>query len=314
MRRLDGKDKEIIALYLSGKSANEIGRVYKIRHPSIIRVLNKNNIKLRTIRQYNAGKLSIEESNVCNKYISGNSVGMLAKEYGVVSSSILKLLRRNNIDMRAANETRLINHANHTKISDSTMEMMDGWMLGDGGVYSRGLQSRFVFFSQYEEYAMHVKDALDNDGVKCNMYKSKGGYSLTTLCTLQFQELRNRWYPNGVKIIPKDLVLTSNTMKYWFIDDGTSSKRKGTMGLAVCCFTDDDCKMLVSKIKDFIGEENISGNVIRVKYFYSKSQSRYYASLYINRKDATFMLDKIGPCPVKCYEYKWNNVLRLRGV
>ena len=60
-------------------------------------------------------KLAGKEQQIIEKYNSGLSITKLAKEYSVVSSSILKLLRRNNIQTRDRVETRLIGQANYIK-------------------------------------------------------------------------------------------------------------------------------------------------------------------------------------------------------
>jgi hypothetical protein len=41
----------------------------------------------------------------------------------------------------------------------------------------------------------------------------------TRSCSL-FGELYEKWYPNGIKIVPRDLELTPLTMAIWFLDDG----------------------------------------------------------------------------------------------
>jgi hypothetical protein len=51
--------------------------------------------------------------------------------------------------------------------------------------------------------------------------RSKGGYLLYTPCYVEFQEQRRRWYPKGVKRVPKDVDLSPCSLAHWFAGDGT---------------------------------------------------------------------------------------------
>jgi hypothetical protein len=246
------------------------------------------------------GKLAGKEQEIIEKYESGLSTTKLAKEYNVVDSSILKLLRRNNIQTRHRTETRFISQANYNKVSNKALNMISGWLLGDGWLDNKGSQARFGFHSKHKEYIDHVKSILEKEGVICKIH---GDYSLYTRCSVQFKNLYDKWYPalNRKKIIPKDLSLCADTMKYWFIDDGTSDKYKRYIEMATCAFTMNECKFLIDKIKKFIG--NLSGDKINIKM-----KNKKYPVIYINHKDSCSILEKVGNCPVNCYEYKWDKV------
>lgn len=45
---------------------------------------------------------------------------------------------------------------------------------------------------------------------------------------------RQRWYPSGVKIVPRDLLLTPLTMAVWLMDDGALGFSKQRSGGKVC--------------------------------------------------------------------------------
>jgi len=59
------------------------------------------------------------------------------------------------------------------------------------------------------------------------------------LCTKSYQELkdlRERWYPNGVKKVPDDIKLTPSTLFNWFVGDGSYIPgSQGSLKLSVTC-------------------------------------------------------------------------------
>lgn len=70
------------------------------------------------------GKLKGKEQEIVEKYKSGLSTTKLANIYNVRSSSILKLLRRNNTRIRRRVETRLISQANYKELSKETLDSL----------------------------------------------------------------------------------------------------------------------------------------------------------------------------------------------
>ncbi len=96
-------------------------------------------------------------------------------------------------------------------------------------------------------------------------------YHLQTRTGKIFTDYHKKWYPNGIKIIPRDLQITPLLMLIWFLDDGcivNSSKNGLTIKLATDGFTKDDVNFLSTLLGDYLNEKfnvykNGSGFIIK---------------------------------------------------
>jgi len=66
--------------------------------------------------------------------------------------------------------------------------------------------------------------------------------------------MRTLWYPNGIKIIPKDIKITPLTLAYLMMGDGSCTKmnsrtKKYRISISTECFTLDDINSLKSDIE-----------------------------------------------------------------
>jgi len=248
------------------------------------------------------GKLSGKEQEIIKKYNSGMSEPQLAKLYNVAHQSIDKLLRKHDIDRRSKKEALFLRFANYTAVSNELLEKINGWLLGDGSVLWHGSkQANFQHCSKHFEYIEYVQKCFEEENIKCNIRKvfsKKPGthcWLLSTQYTVQFAELRHKWYPDGIKIVPNDIKITPNTMKFWIMDDGSLDKRDGILSLHTCSFTTDDCKKLENKIKDCFG--NIKSSIMLAK--------KIYPTIRINRLSTNRIFDVIKSCDIKCFDYKF---------
>lgn len=248
-------------------------------------------------------KLKGKEQDIIKKYTGGLSMPQIAKEYNVRHQSIDKLLKRNNITLRDRKEAINFRCANDTKLPNSILEMIDGWLLGDGSIIDRDTQQcYFQHSSKHEEYIRYVEKIFSGEGLSCHVgkYLSKNSstyfWQLATQRTIQLKEIYDRWYKNRVKIVPADLELTNSTIKNWIMDDGSLDKRDGILSLHTNAFTTDECWSLVSKLYNIVHTGKI--NVILCKGKYPK--------ITISRITTNELLDNIGKCEVSCFDYKWD--------
>lgn len=254
------------------------------------------------------GKLSGKEQEIIEKYLGGLSAPQIAKEYSVTHQSIDNVLVRNNIKKRSKKDSLSLRFANYTRVSEKLMNKINGWLLGDGSIIHRGHseQAHFQHGSKHREYIDYVHEQFMNEGIKCNVRKvfSKKSktytWCLSTIKTKQFKELRDKWYPGGIKCVPSDLKINSDTMICWIMDDGSLDKIDGILSLHTCSFVTNDCWYLIEKIKEKFGD--IKANVVILK---SK-----YPTIRINRISTNKILASVGPNPVKCFNYKWDKIVR----
>jgi DNA-binding CsgD family transcriptional regulator len=249
------------------------------------------------------GKLAGKEQEITEKYESGLSTYDLQSEYGVSRETIRKHLKRCGVSIRGQAEINHMRWANHTRLSDRALNMVSGWLLGDGSIWYTGKQAYFCLTSKHKEYVDYAKDIMEKEGLGCRInkvidkkYKSVA-YKLFTSSTIQFAELYNIWYKNGKKIVPKNIKLTKTAVKNWIMDDGTKDKKKGHLRLCTCSFTVDECEYLSSELNKMLGDSGASWVIEKKKY----------PRIYIPKRFVNKLYDKIGKCDVSCFAYKWTN-------
>lgn len=152
-------------------------------------------------------------------------------------------------------------------------QFLNGLMLGDGSIVyptKNGslfprltitrkstdieyLNWQYNFFKEFYNNTPKLRSAYDKRTEKiyysCNIQTKSGQI---------FKDYHNKWYLNGKKIVPRDLVLTPLTLLIWFLDDGcitTSSKNALTMKLSTDGFLKDDVSFLAQLLSDFIGKK-----------------------------------------------------------
>lgn len=115
-------------------------------------------------------------------------------------------------------------------------EVFDGVMLSDGSITPIARTAVFnIDLSGIEhiDWLQVVKEALLSINTQAcanhpRLFKgtSKGlifyGCILTSRTSQFIVKQRIRWYPDGKKIVPPDLVITPIVLAHWFIGDGSS--------------------------------------------------------------------------------------------
>lgn len=111
------------------------------------------------------------------------------------------------------------------------IEVLNGLMLGDGCLtgkcnkhltidrqlkdHNYTLYIADIFKDRLCEKSIFMRNRFDKRTNKT--YQSSCFY---TACSADFTEFYKKWYPEGHKIVPKDLTLTSTTIAIWLADDG----------------------------------------------------------------------------------------------
>jgi len=238
------------------------------------------------------------------KYVDERlSTYQIAKLCGTTPSVIKGQMRRHNIPYRSHSEAVHIARANHCDISKEAIEWINGELLGDGCLTGRSPYSAsFACGSKYIEYIEYVRDTLKSFGIeqigKINKYyhKDLNCYSYR-YCSRAYPELsiiRKQWYPEGKKIIPKDIKLTSLTLRQHYIGDGCLHKSEDSnpdIQLCTCGFSIFDVDWFIKQLVGlgFKATRWLSNNSIHISAYSTKEFLKY-----------------IGKSPVKCYEYKFD--------
>jgi hypothetical protein len=152
-------------------------------------------------------------------------------------------------------------------LTELQKEILTGTLLGDACLYlpnkngnpylsiKRSLKDRVyldwqaTFFDSFLKRKVHETTYLCSKLVNDVSIKYKyTAVEMVSRCAPAFLPFYNKWYPNGKKLVPKDLILTPLILTEWFCDDGCVSIRKNNsslkLELSAMGFCDDDLDFL----------------------------------------------------------------------
>ncbi|KKK81369.1 hypothetical protein LCGC14_2814130, partial [marine sediment metagenome] len=111
-------------------------------------------------------------------------------------------------------------------------------------------------------------------------------------CHPDFKKQRTRWYPQGKKIVPKDVLLSPESVLIWYLGDG--SVKKYSVTLHTNGFTQECVRFLIKRLS-LIG--------IPSKMILHNQQPE----IFISSSGSKLFFDYIGwESPVRCYDYKFD--------
>jgi len=226
----------------------------------------------------------------------------IGKLCGVSQSHIRNWLYKLHIPIRSHSKANHSRQANHCILSKRAIEWINGELLGDGHLRSlSNYSAKFTYSSKYEEYIRYISNTLKSFGIKQSgkIYKRYHknmdcyDYQYASLSYIELLSIHKQWYPNGKKIIPRNIKLTPETLRQHYIGDGSlihKKKGKDSIILYTYGFLAFHVKWLVNElIKLGFKAKRWGNNVI-------------YISVYSTKE----FLQYIGKCPVSCYQYKFN--------
>ncbi len=99
------KESKIISLYLEGKSAIDIGKLFNVSNTPIWRILKKNNVPIKRPTDFRPTGVKKKRTNsndleVINLYQQGLSISDISKKFKLHSSTIKNVLKDNNIELK----------------------------------------------------------------------------------------------------------------------------------------------------------------------------------------------------------------------
>jgi len=190
-------------------------------------------------------------------------------------------------------------------------EILDGLLLGDGCVtsYSERLFPTLRVSQIHKGLVEYLKNNLCPE-VKINKKnttnKPQYCFSVTNPSLIP---IRERWYKNNQKIVPKNLVFSPLMVLNWFLGDGstswTANKKQVILTLSTESFTEEEVIFLKNKLSQAVGEE------IRISKNKGQFSEKIHFRLSSGKSSFTnAFFDYIGECPVKDMEYKWKRGLK----
>lgn len=195
-------------------------------------------------------------------------------------------------------------------IRKAKKNIINGLLLGDGCVHQVCKTPRLRVTTIHKEFIDYIISKFHNFNMKYYLTPGGEGYfqerkiyrqdsyrvqSLTDQCFIEF---RQKWYKDGTKVIPKDLLLNPEIARYWFYGDGYSDYDSGRkyvrVWFATNCFTSEEC--------DFLIKQFLKHNILFNKYTKENGQNIIGCT---RQKDIIKFFDYIGASDVRCFEYKW---------
>ena len=205
--------------------------------------------------------------------------------------------------VRSRSETRRINlnsPADKKMLTEQHIEALDGFLLGDGHIAinkSKIKSARLSCSTKHKEFCNYLLAPFDECGVNISPYHrkrdDKNYWQGITRMHSVFHDQWARWYivldGKKIKRVPKDVRITSESMRRWYLGDGSLCRNTQRIRLASYAFNDEEIKMLIAKME----ERGIKA-------------VQYEKIICIKRKDTPDFFEFIGrDAPIQCYDYKF---------
>lgn len=324
--------QEVIDLYILGLTILELCDEFKVCQTTIKRIILGKSHKhcnrpndIKKVFESKKNKLTERKAQeIINRYIEGESSSSICKDYNIryeyvskiVSGKVYKQCTRPiNINIK-----ELLKRHNsgvfidHISLTQRQMNIIAGSLLGDGSISPRKyfIKPQRLICKEYLDW--HYEELKPFSARLTERWKKqkinhleKGnssfieipkylwGHAIETHTHACFTELRQKWYPDGIKIIPKDIELTPLTLAIWMCDDGSNHAKHGrNLRLHTNCFTFEDVNFLKEKLFSTFNIES------RIKTYRNNQPELYiFSDSY-----ATFM-DLVIPHIVwNCFDYK----------
>ena len=251
-------------------------------------------------------KLYQDKEWLCEKYLkeklSTTQIGKLCKRTKVTIGRWLMIF---NIPRRSQSEYHHLATKNNCRLSEEALQWINGELLGDAHLELKSCYSaRFHYGSKYLEYIEYVRDTLKSFGIEQAgniqrrhiTHRNMDTYAYD-YCSKAYPELlpiRKQWYPEGKKIIPKDIKLTPLTLRQHYIGDGYLSHREKRNPHIILC-------------SDAFPISCVNWFICQLKYLgFKTTRQPSHNRIHISSYSAKDFLSYIGICPVQCYQYKFN--------
>lgn len=226
---------------------------------------------------------------------------------------VLNIKRDRKVQQRLNNTDR----NSEITITNKAIEILIGTLLGDSHItkYHRNVESKKILNStiscghslKQKKYVLYLKKLLDNEGLTVHFTENSNTYhtsiknrkittygrcDLKTCRNIQFNVWRDLWYPNNLKVVPKDIInhFSALSLAIWYMDDG--SKNNQSYYLHTEGFNLEDIEFL----------KNILLNKFNIITFTQKLRDKYV--IYISKKSKNIFKDLIESYVCPSMKYK----------
>lgn len=147
---------------------------------------------------------------------------------------------------------------------------------------------KYKFFEEWVSTPPKLSYRYDD-----NREKYKKSWWFRTVRHPEITLLRKHFYPNGVKIVPKNInsLIDTLSLAVWIMDDG--SFNEGNYDISTYSFTENEVNVLQECLKNKFDLE--------AKYFQDRDKG---IRMYFNRGETQKIASIISPYVVSCLKYK----------
>jgi len=174
-----------------------------------------------------------------NELMSSTKAASIIREkhnVPITPDKILKLTRKIGITRGKSEAVSLWKRgmSYESVMNDELKSVVDGLLMGDGCITidDNTKVGRLSLGSVHKEFAQYCSNLLKVYGVSEPSYrpgeKGLGMWSIRTFSHPDFYVQRQRWYPNGKKDVPSDVVFDKMFMVLWYLGDGCLSSGSET--------------------------------------------------------------------------------------
>lgn len=300
------------------KSLTQISNMTGAYRSTVKRYALSNGIKLRTLKEqaaiFSTGGSWKHDDLLTKKFFVRNyirlkkSIKDISLETGIERSVIRRYMTKLEIPRRACHDQMHISHPpKEFKLTKDCMAFFDGLLLGDGSIPLRkgGNPRCYTQGCKHAEYLNYIISRAKKYGITFSPVltrwrvddrcKNKGFLEsfLQSHSFETFEKIRKRWYDaKGVKHVPKDVLFNKDSLLQFYLGDGNFYRE---IKLCTDGFSLEEINFL----------QNLFDNCLKITTRVVKNGNNY--EIVIKKSDTRKFLSYIGKCPIKCYEYKWQD-------
>ena len=167
-----------------------------------------------------------------------------ADKFGVDVRTIARWRKKYGLDR----ETIVLGQ--HKSLNNVQQDLLTACMLGDGHVGKNNHRFSIGQKESRKDYVGYVYEILHP--YSSNMYKdscSHVSWRMYTISHRVFDEIREAWYEQQNKRIPRSLKLNAFILAHWYLQDGSNNPKKKSVRLSTQSFSLEDVEFLVEVMK-----------------------------------------------------------------
>jgi len=265
--------------------------------------------------------LQVASAAIVDSYKAGTSASSLARQHHTDTGTVVAIIKKAGIGIRTSKEQVEKHLFIRPEMVEEFTGLMDGLLLGDGSLSPFG-QFRLSQTDARRAWLDIVAERLAGFGVSSRIVphgkarrvrfkderfiNPKNSSVLYTPCYREMKDLRARWYPDGIKHVPADVVMTPLGLAYWFCGDGTADKR-GVISFCTNCFSEHDVIALSGKLSV---EFDVAARCVETNRTPHLRDRREFLIRISKRDDAQRFKALTEMYVPECFQYKFKYVRR----